>query len=95
VRRFERTRSGSFGDVNRQRLAGFALSIRLNDGDGRYALGQELAGGAVVVMMVRGVMVRGRDGRVGRGMLGVASMMMPAVRNMLGRGFVLVVMVVQ
>ena len=72
--------------MDHQRLAGFALSVGLDDGDGRYALGQKLARGAVVVMMIRG-----RDGHIGRRTLGVASMMMPAVRNMLGRGFVLVV----
>jgi hypothetical protein len=86
VSRFERTRGGVLSDGDRQRLAGFALIVRLDDRYGRDALGQKLAGGAVVVMMVGGW---GRH--VGRGMLGMAGVMMPTVRDMLGRVFVLVI----
>jgi hypothetical protein len=92
VRRFDGTRSGMVRDVDRQRAAGCSLIVRLDDRYRRYALRQELARGAVVVMMIGGVMVRGRRGHVGRRMLGVASMMLPAECNMLGRGLMLVIM---
>ncbi len=70
--------------MDRQRRAGFVMTVRLGGGNRGHRLRQEPAGGAVVV-----VMVRRRSGHVGRCMLAVAGMMMPAVCNVVGRCFVL------